>query len=256
VKAGIRLSLAFLVVIASACAKESKELHQSSPPSLPTVATHVPVLVLPTLITTSTHVMPTAINLAPTHTLPSLTSSPESPKPILKLQTLLPGIYSVFWKNGSMNIVFPSGATKELLHLYDANYYESPSGDVIISLTNPDQNALPSPSGNSITFMNKINGYVYNFNILTNEVKKIPQPESGSSVRGWFGSWSPDGRYLLYSIDHGTPEEFPSIFISDPTQGSYSRFSFHEQFLCGQYLGAQCRIVLQLRSLQQQYQKK
>jgi Tol biopolymer transport system component len=229
VRVGIRLSLAFFVLMVSACGNNSKEKSLTSLPSLSKATVQGAIRVLPTLYPTKTHEVPTVISLTPTPIIHSSTSFPESPKPMLKGQTLQPGVYPVYWKNGALIIVFPSGATKEILHLYYANEYESPSGGEIIGLMDsPGSSILPSPSGNSITFMYSLDGCLYNYNIFTNEFSRIPQPESCSSLGlySWSGDWSPDGRYLLYSIDHGTPQEFPSLFISEPKKGSFYRLTY------------------------------
>lgn len=215
--------MACSAILLSACINGSKDIYSTSTPSNTSEVLHLKTLESPHETPTLIQISPKIQNFETIQILPSRTASLESPQPMLGGQKLKPGIYAVFWKNGSMNIVFPSGATKELLRLYDSELYTNQSGGTTeLIITSGD--TLPSPDGHIITFMNLKDGFIYNFDQFTGEIKKIPQPGSGSNW-GWSGDWSPDGRFLLYSIDHGTPEEFPSIFITELKNNSFARLT-------------------------------
>jgi len=115
------------------------------------------------------------------------------------------------------------------VHLYGQPTQVSSSGD-ITSLYNDSETAKISPDGRTLVYMNMEDGFLYTYNLITKEKKKISQPDSGSSQRTWQGSWSLDGKYLLYAMDsvelgddQVSGQEFPSIFITDITQGIFSQ---------------------------------
>ena len=172
----------------------------------------------PTLQPTSTItwkdvIWPTAIS--PTYTstpisndTPTAIPTPAIVEPTLppvSVSSLQPGIYPVF--SGSlMNGWFVenkfSGESQSFVKLSDTG-------------------GLFSPDGQSIIFMD--NNTLWEYSFFTGEKRKIPQPDIGNSEDDWSGSWSPDGRYLVYAVrasykaSNGTVmvDTFPSIFISD-----------------------------------------
>ena len=174
----------------------------------------------PTLILAST---PEATR-APTQTSIPSTSTPIPLPSTLHDKPINPGIYPVYWREGAAYIVLPSGESQELIHLYDKPIDVSPSGDITY-LVNSSRNTISSPDGQTITYMNMEDGFLYNYDRPSKAKQKILQPDSGSNLRDWSGSWSPDGRYLLYAIDHGTAEEFPSIYIANTTQNTFFRIT-------------------------------
>jgi len=162
--------------------------------------------------------------------LTSLPTSTLSSSSILSDFFLSPRIYPVFWRDGAIYIgSLASEKTQELVHLYDQPTQVSSSGDITY-LYNDSETAKISPDGRTLVYMNMEDGFLYSYNLITKEKKKISQPDSGSSQRTWQGSWSLDGKYLLYAMDivelrddEVFGQEFPSIFITDITQDIFSQ---------------------------------
>lgn len=203
-KTRIIFALAFSALMLSGCTNTSDRSAPTSILASPLGATGVPLKHHQTSI-------------------PS-TSTPVSLLPTLSDRPINPGIYPVYWREGAAYIVLASGETQELIHLYDKPTDVSPAGDITY-LVNSSRNTVVSTDGQIITYMNMEDGFLYNYDRRSKTKQKILQPDSGSYLRDWSGSWSPDGRYLLYAIDHGTPQEFPSIYIANIAQNTFSRIT-------------------------------
>src|SRR5215207_5867813 len=190
----------------------------------PTFSKFLPPTWTPTITATP------KITLTPTEMLTSLPTSTLSSSSILSDFFLSPRIYPVFWRDGAIYIgSLASEKTQELVHLYDQPTQVSSSGDITY-LYNDSETAKISPDGRTLVYMNMEDGFLYSYNLITKEKKKISQPDSGSSQRTWQGSWSLDGKYLLYAMDivelrddEVFGQEFPSIFITDITQDIFSQ---------------------------------
>jgi Tol biopolymer transport system component len=212
-KIRILLTLAFSALILFACTTAS---NGSTPPAIftsPTAAAPPVILASPT---EAVHV--------PTQTVIPPTSTPFSEPLWPDEKPINPGIYPVYWRGGEVHIVLPSGKTQVLIHLYDKPSAVSSSGDITY-LVNRSRNTKPSPDGKIIVYMNMEDGFLYNYDITSKTKRKILQPDSGSYLRDWSGSWSPDGKYILYAIDHGTSQGFPSIYITNNAQNTFSRIT-------------------------------
>ncbi len=221
----ILLSLLFLPGILAGCNGTSTEDTPLESPMrrtdsvmpAPTQASVLSITFSPTLTAS-----PTPTIQAPTQTFITATSmatallSTPSEKPIT------PGIYPVYWKEGAAYIVLPSGETQELMHLYDQPVYVSDSGHSITYLDNDSRDTIPSPNGQIIAYLNLEDRLFYTYDIFSKVKLKIPQPQI---IDFYSGSWSPDGKYLVYAINDDPLQGFPSVFVADIAKNTYARIT-------------------------------
>jgi Tol biopolymer transport system component len=68
-----------------------------------------------------------------------------------------------------------------------------------------DYYSILSPDGHSVIYMNY--DHLWDYNFVTGDKRKVPQPDLNDDELEWDGSWSPDGKYIAYMI---LPETYSS----------------------------------------------
>jgi len=199
--------LIFILVLmgTSAC-----ELSDETPDATATVTVQRTITPNPAPGLTATYTFtPTPINFrTPTPTQTAVTPTPN-------VFTGRPGIYLVHEQNGSFFLRDSAGLEFALGNFPRTSILE------------------PFPDGNMITF--KDQGFIYTQDIISSNILITFTPD-GPIDNMWAGTWSPDGKYLAYSIidpplinDTGiVPQEFPSIYIGDRSTGISSRVTLGE----------------------------